>query len=272
LESGTAKKGAPEKSAEKPSKALPKKPDTTTQQQSLGRGLRVYDDVVTTDQQKTRATKTKQSKSTVPHNYSTVDIQVDKLLQVVQEHLDQKTKNPLTTLNDWVVRAAAITLRQVPEVNRRFDASSEDLQQLSTIDISVSVPEKSTLVTLKEVDRKSVRQISQAIKAKADEGSESESPSGALTVSILGVNSFTAIINSPQAAILAVGIPQHRFILSKFDENDTTPSKDDLNQPPTKGTFINVTLSSDERVVDPSIAAKWLQRFKDVLEEPENML
>lgn len=166
------------------------------------------------------------------------------------------------SLNDFIVKAAGSALLCVPQVNSQWAESS--IRQFSSADISIAIATADgNLFTpiVKSVERKSVLEISRAIRSFAERAKEKklrpeEMAGGTFTVSNLGmfgVDRFNAIINPPQSAILAVGC-------SRRDPADASRHS------------LAVTLTCDHRVVDGAVGARWLQHFARVMEEPLELL
>jgi len=202
-----------------------------------------------------------ESKQQAPHFYARIDCCVDALLTLragAQPQLDAQGLR--LTLNDFVIWAAARALRDVPEVNVSFtDASIRCYQQ---VHIAVAVAVEQGLVTpvIADADGKTVVQIAREMRALVEQARTGALPAGASaggTFSVsnlgaLGVREFTAVINPPQAAILAVGAAQARAVVA--------------NGQLAVATMMTVTLSADHRAIDGAVAARWLAAFQRRLE------
>ncbi|NYT84714.1 pyruvate dehydrogenase complex dihydrolipoamide acetyltransferase [Pollutimonas harenae] len=219
-----------------------------------------YTDVPHTSMRRTIARRLSESKQTVPHFYLRADCRMDALL-AMRKQINQSGVRKVS-VNDIIVKAVAAALRQLPEMNVSWTESA--LRHYQDIDISVAVSTPTGLITpvVKGVDTKSLSNVSLDIADLAHRAREGklaphEYQGGSFTVSNLGmygVQEFAAIINPPQAAILAVGGFEQR------------PSVID-------GTLgiasvMTVTLSVDHRAIDGALAAKWLGIFKSVIENP----
>ncbi|XP_004369845.1 pyruvate dehydrogenase protein X component, mitochondrial isoform X1 [Trichechus manatus latirostris] len=205
-----------------------------------------------------------ESKSTVPHAYATTDCDVGAILKVRQDLVKDDIK---VSVNDFIIKAAAVTLKQMPDVNVSWDG--EGPKQLPFIDISVAVATDKGLITpiIKNAAAKGIQEIADSVKAlskKARDGKllPEEYQGGSFSISNLGmfgIDEFIAVINPPQACILAVG--RFRPVL-KFTQDEEGNAKLQQHQ------LITVTMSSDSRVVDDELATRFLKNFKANLENP----
>lgn len=206
-----------------------------------------------------------ESKQQVPHFYLTVDCRMDALL-ALRAQANQGGAVKLS-VNDFIVRAAALALREVPEVNASWHDDAIEFH--AGADISVAVATDGGLVTpiVRDADVKPLSAIAGEIvelagRAKVNRLKPEEFTGGSLTVSNLGmygIKQFAAIINPPQAAILAVGAAERRPVV---DDNG------DLKA----ATVMTVTLSADHRVVDGAVGARWLAAFRMLIENPVRIL
>ncbi|MCZ8393922.1 pyruvate dehydrogenase complex dihydrolipoamide acetyltransferase [Achromobacter xylosoxidans] len=206
-----------------------------------------------------------ESKQQVPHFYLTVDCRMDALL-ALRAQANQGGAAKLS-VNDFIVRAAALALREVPEVNASWQDDAIEFH--AGADISVAVATDGGLVTpiVRDADVKPLSAIAAEIvelagRAKVNRLKPEEFTGGSLTVSNLGmygIKQFAAIINPPQAAILAVGAAERRPVV---DDNG------DLRA----ATVMTVTLSADHRVVDGAVGARWLAAFRALVENPVRIL
>ena len=203
---------------------------------------------------------------TIPHIFLTIDCDIDALLDARRKLNDGRAADARLSVNDFVVRAAALTLRSVPKLNAWWTESAA--RQLPTIDVAVAVALDDGLVTpiVRGADRKGLAVISAEVRALAARGRAGrlmpdEYRGGSMTVSNLGmfgVRQFGAIINPPQAAILAVGAGERRAVV-----RDGALAV---------GARMTCTLSCDHRLVDGADAARWLVAFKGFVEEPLTMM
>ncbi len=200
---------------------------------------------------------------TIPHIYLTVDCSIDALLELRERLNRNGTK---LSVNDFVVRASAFALKQVPQVNAQW--SDKAIVRLPSVDVSVAVALEDGLITpiIRNADGKGLAQISSEVRALAARGKDGkllpeEYQGGSFTVSnlgMLGVREFGAIVNPPQAAILAVGAGEKRPVV-----------KDGVLG---IATVMTCTLSCDHRVIDGAVGAKFLGVLKGFLEDPVTMM
>ncbi|XP_036619794.1 pyruvate dehydrogenase protein X component, mitochondrial [Trichosurus vulpecula] len=205
-----------------------------------------------------------ESKSTVPHAYATADCDLGRVLKLRQSLLKDDIK---VSVNDFIIKAIAVTLKQMPDVNVSWDG--EGPKQLSSIDISVAVATDRGLITpiIRDAAAKGIQEIALSVKALAKKARDGkllpeEYQGGSFSVSNLGmfgIDEFRAVINPPQSCILAVGRSRPELRLSEDEEGNATLQQHDL---------MTVSLSSDSRVVDDELATKFLERFKANLENP----
>ncbi|WP_119165471.1 pyruvate dehydrogenase complex dihydrolipoamide acetyltransferase [Algihabitans albus] len=210
-----------------------------------------------------------ESKQTVPHFYLTVDCELDALLKVRKDLNSRAPEGEgayKLSVNDFVIRAAALALRQVPEANAAFDPSG--LLFFERADISVAVATPAGLITpiVKQADGKGLAQISaemRTLAGKARDGKlmPEEYQGGTFSISNLGmfgVKQFEAVINPPQGCILAVGAGEQRPVVKEGALSVAT--------------VMSCTLSVDHRVVDGAVGAQFLAAFKKLIEDPLSML
>lgn len=229
-----------------------------------------YLDVPITKYKKVTAQRLLQSKQTIPHYYVSMDCVVDRMLDV-RAQMNARARNGeyKLSVNDFVVKAAATALRQVPEVNAQW--TGESIRMFHDADISIAVQTDAGLITpiVFGADRKGLKAISQDVKELASKAKENklapeEFMGGTFTISNLGmfgVSSFSAIVNPPQSAILAVGGSSQVVLPDAAAESGFAVKS-----------AMNVTLSCDHRVIDGAVAAQWLQVFKKCIEDPVEII
>jgi pyruvate dehydrogenase E2 component (dihydrolipoamide acetyltransferase) len=188
--------------------------------------------------------------------------------QLIETRTQLKNLGHKISVNDFVVRACALALREHPEVNSGFNSADQTLIRFKTIDISVAVAMPGGLITpiVRHADYKNLGEISVEIKhlaQKAKEGKlqREEYVGGSFTVSNLGmygVSDFVGIINPPQAALLAIGAIEDRAVV---EDHHVVPGK-----------IMRLTLSGDHRVIDGAVGAQFLQTVKKYLENPASLI
>ncbi|NXP08757.1 ODPX protein, partial [Thinocorus orbignyianus] len=205
-----------------------------------------------------------ESKATIPHAYAAADCDIGAVLRLREELARDDIK---ISVNDFIIKATAVTLKQIPDVNVTWDG--EACRQLQSIDISIAVATDRGLITpiIKDVASKGIKEIaasSRALAKKARDGKllPEEYQGGSFSISNLGmfgVNDFTAVINPPQACILAVGRARAELKIVEDEEGNEKLKQHQL---------MTVTLSSDGRVVDDGLASKFLETLKANIENP----
>src|SRR6185437_9293587 len=211
-----------------------------------------------------------EAKSTIPHFYVSMDVEIDALIGLMNELNAKAPKEGpgayLITINDLVIKATAATLRRVPTVNASW--TDDGLVLYDDVDISVAVAIPDGLITpiVRQADQKGLATISREMKdlatrARAGKLKPEEFQGGGFSISnmgMFGVTEFSAIINPPQAAILAVAAGQKRPVV----KGDSLAI----------ATVMTCTLSVDHRVVDGALGAQWLREFKRIVEDPLSLL
>ena len=203
-----------------------------------------------------------ESKTTVPHFYVTHEYKMDALMALRAQYNHILPEDQKLSVNDFIVRAVALTLREFPNLNASIKDGSVVVHGARNIGVAVSIEGGLLTVVCREADRKPLRQISAEVKsmaARVREGKvRSEEIEGStFSVSNLGmydVENFAAIINPPEAAILAVGSARETAVV----ENGQVKS----------GWRMKATISVDHRVSDGAEAARFMQALAVNLEEP----
>jgi len=208
-----------------------------------------------------------ESKQTVPHFYLTVDLEIDALLAARQAiNAVAEKKGAKVSVNDMMIKACAKALRDHPECNASW--TEDEMIQYGAVDISVAVATDRGLITpiVRNADMKGLAQIASEMKdlatrAKAGKLKLDEFQGGGFTISNLGmfgIDSFAAIINPPQAMILAVGKGEERAVVRKGQV--------------VVRNMMSCTLAVDHRAVDGAMGALWLQTLRAYVEQPASML
>jgi pyruvate dehydrogenase E2 component (dihydrolipoamide acetyltransferase) len=211
-----------------------------------------------------------ESKATIPHFYVSTDVEIDALLKI---RADLNARSPKDgpgayklSVNDLVIKATAVTLRRFPNVNAMW--TEDAILQLHDVDISVAVSIPDGLITpiVKSADIKGLAAISNEMKdlaarAKTGKLKPEEFQGGGFSISnmgMYGVRDFAAIINPPQAGILAVSAGEQRPVVK--------------NGALAIATVMTLTLSVDHRVIDGALAAEFLQALKRNIEDPLSLM
>ena len=228
-----------------------------------------FTEVPNTTFRKAVARRLSEAKRDIPHFYLGVDCELDALLKL---RADLNARAPegegayKLSVNDFVVRAVALSLRKVPAANATW--TDEAIRLYQNVDISVAVATPMGLITpvIRRADTKGLAEISREMKALAERARAGklrpeEYTGGGFTISNLGmygIKSFAAIINPPQSCILAVGAGEQRPVVR--------------NGALAIATVMTCTLSVDHRSVDGAVGAEFLAAFKPMIEDPTTML
>ena len=226
----------------------------------------LYTETPNNNIKKITAQRLQESKQTVPHFYLTIECQIDALMQARKDINEQANGAYKISVNDFVVKACAQALKTYPAANVSWN--DEAVRHYVHADISVAVSTPNGLITpiVKAAEGKGLRAISDEVKDLAGRAREGklkpeEFQGGTFTVSNLGmfgIKEFGAIINPPQACILAVGAGAQK----PYVENGEVKI----------GTFMTCTLSVDHRAVDGAVGAEYLKFLKQYIENPASML
>uniref|UniRef100_A0A7N0SWP3 Acetyltransferase component of pyruvate dehydrogenase complex n=1 Tax=Kalanchoe fedtschenkoi TaxID=63787 RepID=A0A7N0SWP3_KALFE len=230
-----------------------------------------YTDIPVTQIRKVTASRLLLSKQTIPHYYLTVDACVDKLMDLRGKlnSLQEASGGKRLSVNDLVIKAAALALKKVPQCNSSW--TNDYIRQYHNVNINVAVQTENGLYVpvIRDADKKGLSAISEEVKVLAQKArgnslKPEDYEGGTFTVSNLGgpfgIKQFCAIINPPQAGILAIGSAERRVVPGSGAEEFRFAS------------FMSATLSCDHRVIDGAIGAEWLKAFKGYIESPESML
>ena len=216
-----------------------------------------------TSMRKVIAERLVSSKNTAPHFYLNVDLEVDSIMEK-RSALNNDSSNKIS-VNDLLIKCVATALKKHPEININW--SDDAILQFENADISVAVATDSGLITpiIKNAGNISVQEISSEMKRLSDLAHSnklmpSDYQGGTFSISnlgMLGIKDFTAVINPPQCAILAVGGLQ------------TKVSEDNGNVVFSK--IISVTMSCDHRAIDGAVGARFLQTLSEVVKNAEGL-
>ncbi|MCP3023676.1 pyruvate dehydrogenase complex dihydrolipoamide acetyltransferase [Cupriavidus basilensis] len=228
------------------------------------RASEAFTEIPHSNMRRTIARRLSESKATIPHFYLTADCRMEQLL-ALRAQINANAPRKIS-VNDFIVRAVAVALREVPAANVGWTDTA--MRQYRQADIAVAVSTDAGLITpiVRAADTKPLSVISAEIadlatRARASQLRPEEYQGGSFSVSNLGmfgVSEFSAIINPPQAAILAVGATQAVPVVEDGELK--------------AGQVMRCTLSVDHRAIDGALAAQWLAAFKRLLENPLSML
>lgn len=257
-------------------KAIPSASGPTVN--TKGEGLAMPEARPLSMMRKTIARRLVESKQTVPHFYLTIDVDADALFALREQinadfaaaQKNEKAKDnapPLrVSFNDLVIKACAIALTRVPECNAQFSPEAILIQKRVDISVAVAVPDGLVTPVVRGADGKSVLEIAAEVQDLAARAREKklkpeEMMNGTFSISNLGmygIDSFAAVINPPEGAILAVGQVRREPVV-KGDE--VVP-----------GRRMAMTLSCDHRVIDGAVGASFLKVLRQLLEHPTQIL
>jgi pyruvate dehydrogenase E2 component (dihydrolipoamide acetyltransferase) len=261
-----------------PQVAAPTAPPVLSKERVIAlAGNRPYAERPLTGMRRTIARRLTEAKQTIPHFYLTVDCEIDELLKIrtgLNAKLTPTQPSPAgeggrgggISVNDFVIRATALALRQVPAANASW--SDEAILLWDVVDVAVAVALEDGLITpiVKNADRKGLAAIANetrdlVVRARAGKLKLEEFQGGTFSISNLGmfgVRDFAAVINPPHGGILAVGAGEQRPIVK--------------NGALAIATVMSCTLACDHRVVDGAVGAQFLAAFKKLVEDPLTML
>lgn len=244
----------------------------TTSDGSAGKGIKTftageesYEEIPVSQMRKTIARRLAESKFGAPHFYLTMEINMDRCVSA-REALNLRFPDKKISYNDIVIKAVALALKQHPKVNSSWLTEKIRYNHHIHIGMAVAVEEGLLVPVIKFADQKSLSQISAeaksfSAKAKEKKLQPDEMQGNTFTISNLGmmdIDEFTAIINPPDACIMAIG--KLKKVPAVINEEIKIAS------------VLTVTLSCDHRVVDGATGARFLQTFKSFLENPLSML
>lgn len=237
----------------------------------LGRDVRrKWTDTPITTMRRVIASRLSESKFQVPHYYVAAECDISALLALRKEIMAATERK--VSVNDFVIRAVALALRDVPQVNAQWDERSGTIAPQATVDVSVAVATDNGLITpiVRDANRKQLSEINAEVRdlaglARVGKLKPEQFQGGTFTVSNLGmfgIDQFTSIINLPQACILAVAQSETRVMLKEVDGVKV----------PATSSIMGVQLSCDRRVVDEAMAGQYLQVLQAYLSSPNLLL
>ena len=216
------------------------------------------------------ARRLSEAKATIPHFYVSMDIELDALLKLRADLNGRSPKDGpgafKLSVNDLIIKAAGVALKRVPKVNATFTEDATILYDNVDISVAVSIPDGLITPIIRNADSKGLAQISNEMKdlanrAKAGKLKPEEFQGGGFSISnmgMYGVTSFAAIVNPPQAGILAVAAGTQRPVVKDGQL--------------AVATVMTCTLSVDHRVVDGALGAEWMAEFKKIVEDPISLM
>jgi len=224
-----------------------------------------YEEIPLSPMRKAIAKRLQASKTFIPHFYIKQTIDADDLVLFYNQLKQVGVK---ISYNDLIIRATALSLRKHPDINVGFNSVNKTLIAFKTIDISVAVSLEGGLITpiIRHADYKDVTEIGTEVKALAEKAkagklADHEYKGGSFCISNLGmfgITEFTAVINPPQGAILAIGSIEQKAVVKK--------------EKIVAGHTLALTLSIDHRVIDGSNAALFIKTLQNLLENPASLL
>lgn len=230
-----------------------------------------FTDLPLSEQQIANAAAMTQSKATIPHYYLTVDMNLDNLLEVRESLNAGLAEEDALSVNDFVVKAASLAMRKVPECNSAWMGSFT--RQFASVDTAISVASADGVVApvLRSTDTTGLFAISQAsaeLQARAASGglAAGDLDGGIFTITNVGsygVKTGSAVIAPAQSSHLTVGAIETRIVPNDDAESDQIYKE---------AVMVTSTLSCDHRVIDGAVGAQWLAEFKGMIENPMKML
>lgn len=234
----------------------------------------LYSDSPASNMRKVISKRLTQSKSTVPHFYTSIEVSLDGILalrKVLAKDFDAKV-----SVNDFIIKASAMALRDVPEVNATYDPVTRSQRTFDGVDVSVAVATPTGLITpiIPSTSGLSLAEIGSRMKDLASRARDGklkpeEYQGGTFCISNLGmfgISEFSAVVNPPQGAILAVGGGERRVVPGMVDAATGEKGR------PAIATIMTARLSADRRVVDEATAALFMGALKEYLTQPKLMI
>lgn len=248
-----------------PAAAAPSEPAPTAAPVSSAAAAEAYEEKAVSQMRKTIARRLSESKNGAPHFYLTMEINMDKAVEL-RPKLNELAAPTKLSFNDIVIKAASVALRKHPAVNSAWLGDKIRYNHHINIGVAVAVEDGLLVPVIKQADTKSLSAINQEVKVFAEKARNKklqpdEMMGNTFTISNLGmygIEEFTGIINPPDACILAVGAIIQKPIVKGGEI--------------VVGNMMKVTLSCDHRVVDGATGSEFLQTLKGILEEPMRLL
>lgn len=262
VEAAISKGGANEAPTATPA---PSKASSSSASTSTAFGSESYEDLPLSGMRKTIARRLSESLFTAPHFYLTMEINMDKAVEL-RPKLNEVAAPAKISFNDLVVKAVAVSLRKHPVINSSWMTDFIRQNHHINVGVAVAVGQSLFVPVIRHADMKSLGQISTEVRELAGKAKDNklqlpEMQGSTFTISNLGmfdIDEFTAIINPPDSCILAVGSIIQKPIVK--------------NGEIVVGNMMKVTLSCDHRVVDGATGAQFLQTLKGILEDPIRLL
>ncbi|KAG5950830.1 Mrp3p [Claviceps sorghi] len=231
-----------------------------------------FEDIPLSNMRKTIASRLQESVQKNPHFFVTSTLSVSKLLKLRQALNSSSEGRYKLSVNDFLIKAIATASKKVPAVNSSWREGS--IRQFNSVDVSVAVSTPTGLITpiVTGVEGRGLESISGKVKELAKKARDNklkpeEYQGGTISISNMGMNAavdnFTAVINPPQAAILAVGTTKKVAVPVESEDGTTGIEWDDQ---------ITVTASFDHKVVDGAVGAEWIRELKKAIENPLELI
>jgi pyruvate dehydrogenase E2 component (dihydrolipoamide acetyltransferase) len=231
-----------------------------------------YEDIPISGMRKVIASRLQESVQNNPHFFVTSSLSVNKLMKLRQALNSSSDGKYKLSINDFLIKAIAVASMKVPAVNASWRGDS--IRQFSTVDVSVAVSTPTGLITpiVTGVEGRGLESISNKVKELAKKARDQklkpeEYQGGSISISNMGMNHavdhFSAVINPPQAAIIAIGTTKKAALPVENEDGTTGVEWEDQ---------ITITASFDHKVVDGVVGAEWVREFKKVVENPLDLL
>ncbi|MDB4960007.1 MAG: Dihydrolipoamide acetyltransferase [Myxococcales bacterium] len=225
-----------------------------------------YEDVPASNMRKRIASRLTEAKRDVPHFYLMRKLDAAPLLGFRQRLNDLLGDRGKVSVNDLIIKAAALALRRVPECNASWQGDSIRRYHRVHIGVAVAIPDGLVTPVIRDADQKGIGSIAAEVKDLAERAKNKQLKGHEITGStfsvsnlgMFGIERFTAIINPPEGGILAIGGTVDEPVVGKDGAI-------------VAGKRLTVTMSCDHRVIDGALGAKWLQAFGELFEKPESL-